>query len=87
MNRQSEHDAVGGALAAYEHALDVYDRMLADDSVTERDLMDAQDDIDNIAELIAAARQAEGAATDRLTVDPPELPAETAWLRDVKLDW
>lgn len=87
MNRQSEHDAVGSALAAYEHALDVYDRMVYGGTATDREIEHAQDDVDNLAELVAATRQAKGTATGRLVVSPPELPAETAWLRDVQLEW
>jgi hypothetical protein len=87
MDRQSEHDAVGAALAAYEHALDVYDRMVYGGAATDREITDAQDDVDNLAELVAATRQAKGTATSRLVVSPPELPAETAWLRDVTLEW
>ena len=85
--RQSEHDAVGGALAAYEHALDVYDRLLATGDPTDRELMDAQDDVDNLAELVTTARETHGIAREKIAVSPVEPPAETAWLRDVVLDW
>lgn len=90
MNKQSEHDAVGAALAAYEHALDTYSRLLAKtgpDAPTDRVLEYAQDDIDNLAELVTAAREAAGVTAERITPKAPAPPAETAWLRDITLEW
>lgn len=86
MIKQSEHDAVGAALAAYEHALDVVDDLLGRGTATDRELQDAQDDVDNLAELVTAARQARASAGRDYT-PRPGWTAETAWLRDVKLTW
>lgn len=87
MIRQSEHDAVGAALAAYEQALDHYDDVClggADDWV----IQEALEDCDNLCELLAAAREVADDADRKIhRCDPPSPPAETAWLRDVRLEW
>lgn len=86
MNKQSEHDAVGAALAVYEHALDVMDDLLGKGTATDRELQDAQDDVDNVGELLQATRIIHGVAA-RHVREAPALPAETRWLREVILTW
>jgi hypothetical protein len=83
---QCEHDAVGAALAAYEQALDHVDDLL-EDNAAEDELAAAQEDVDNMCELLAAARETSDAAHRRLVPTAPAPPAETAWLRDVNLEW
>lgn len=82
---QSEHDAVGAALAAYEAALDRYDD-LSIGGADEWAVQDALTDAENIKELLDATRDAHN-AHQRELIELPALPAETAWLRRVELQW
>jgi hypothetical protein len=83
--RQSEHDAVGAALAAYEAALDRYDD-LSLGGADEWAVQDALTDAENIKELLDATRETHNAQRREL-IELPTPPAETAWLRHVKIDW
>lgn len=85
MMNQSEHDAVGAALAAYEAALDRYDD-LSIGGADEWSVREARIDVDNVKELLDATRETRDAHRREL-IELPAPPAETEWLRHVNLEW
>jgi hypothetical protein len=85
IRKQSEHDAVGAALAAYEAALDRYDD-LSIGGADEYAVQEALADVDNIKELLDATRETHDAHRREL-IELPAPPAETEWLRHVTLEW
>jgi len=83
---QTEHDAVGVALAEYERALEHY-ADISQSGAADDELQAAYAECDDLCELLAAAREAHGAATRRLVVEPVKPAPGTEWLRDVTLEW